>query len=319
MQAGADIAFAGAGGQLDRAAYLRRDQGKMAALYDTGQITPIWRGKVAFCESQAQLLWLTAGHPALAQAGAILFLGLVDGQARFACDVSAWQPAEGTVAEGGFFDQSIQPHPEFAAGSGFADLRGVMTQLSAFDAECAATAKALMSWHDSHRFCAKCGAASQMQDAGWQRHCPACNSPHFPRTDPVVIMLVTRGDRLLLGRSPAWPEGMYSLLAGFVEPGETLEAAVRREVFEETGVQVGRVRYLASQPWPFPASLMLGCIGEATSEAITLDPAELEDARWLTRQEVLEVQLNRHAVVKAGRKGAIAQALIQQWLAGHVD
>jgi NAD+ diphosphatase len=132
-------------------------------------------------------------------------------------------------------------------------------------------------------------------------------------------MLVVRGDKLLLGRSPGWPEGMYSLLAGFVEPGEVLEAAVRREVFEETGITVGDVRYLASQPWPFPASLMMGCIAEATSDDITLDPAELEDARWLSKQEVLDVQLGRNPSVKSGRPGAIAQALIAHWLAGYVD
>jgi NAD+ diphosphatase len=156
-------------------------------------------------------------------------------------------------------------------------------------------------------------------NAGWQRNCPACTTSHFPRTDPVVIMLVTRGNQLLLGRNAIWPEGMYSLLAGFVEPGETIEAAVRREVFEETGVRCGPVRYLASQPWPFPASLMIGCQAEATTQAITIDPVEIEEALWISREALLEVMAGQHPKIKAPRKGAIAGFLIGKWLADQLD
>ncbi len=313
-----NFAFQGAQDVMDRAAHLRGDRDKLAALWQGqgARVLALWRGKVA--ADGAGLVWLAPDHPVLAQAGLQIFLGLHGAAALFAVDISAWQPEDGPAPEGGFFDPSQQPHPDLPQGAGFADLRGVMTQLSPLDADCAATAKALMSWHDSHGFCARCGSASVVQDAGWQRHCSACHSPHFPRTDPVVIMLIVRGDSLLLGRSPQWPEGMYSLLAGFIEPGETLEAAVRREVFEESGVRVGDVRYVASQPWPFPSSLMLGCIGQATSDAITVDPAELQDARWLTRQQVLDVQLGRNPDVKAGRKGAIAQGLIEAWLSGKI-
>ena len=149
--------------------------------------------------------------------------------------------------------------------------------------------------------------------------CPACGAQHFPRTDPVVIMLITRGNSTLLGRSPGWPEGMYSCLAGFVEPGETIEAAVRREVFEEAGIRVGDVGYVASQPWPFPASLMFGCHGEALDEQIIIDPAELEDARWVTREEVADAFAgNRHDLLPA-RKGAIAHFLLRNWLANRLD
>ena len=315
----AQIAFAGSSGALDRQAHLRPDASRIAALHDDGLITPVWRGKTAYDPAHSALVWLKAGHPALGHAGTLIFLGMVGGTARFAQDISSWTPEAVPDHLGGFLDSSCQTHPDFAPDQGFVDLRGVMTQLSPLDAEAAATAKALLSWHDSHGFCARCGTASTVTDAGWQRQCQSCNSPHFPRTDPVVIMLVVRGDKLLLGRSPGWPEGMYSLLAGFVEPGEVLEAAVRREVFEETGITVGDVRYLASQPWPFPASLMMGCIAQATSDDITLDPAELEDALWLTKQEVLNVQLGRNPSVKSGRQGAIAQALIAHWLAGCVD
>ena len=314
-------AFQGAQDFMDRAAYLRKDDSKIKALWhqESTRVFALWRGKVAVSPAATGLVWLPSDHAILAQSTTQIFLGMQGEIALFAADVSAWQPTENVAAEGGFFDANLQAHPDLPDGAGFADLRGMMTQLSALDADCAATAKALLTWHDSHGFCARCGAASTACDAGWQRQCTACNAPHFPRTDPVVIMLVTRGDRLLLGRSPGWPEGMYSLLAGFVEPGETLESAVRREVWEETGVRIGEVRYLASQPWPFPASLMMGCIGLATSDEITLDPAELESALWLTRQEVLDVQLGRNPAVKSGRKGAIAQGLIEAWLSGRID
>ena len=196
--------------------------------------------------------------------------------------------------------------------------RGFSTGLSAREAELAATAKAITGWHATHGFCAACGAASDVTQAGWQRQCPACNAQHFPRTDPVVIMVIERNDRLLMGRSPGWPEGMYSLLAGFVEPGETLEAAVRREVAEETGVAVGRAEFLPTQPCPSPASLMLGARGEATSETITLDPAELEDALWVTKDEMVTILAGQHPRIRPGRKGAIANFLIRHWVADRL-
>ncbi|MEO0917723.1 MAG: NAD(+) diphosphatase, partial [Pseudomonadota bacterium] len=160
---------------------------------------------------------------------------------------------------------------------------------------------------------------SMMAMAGWQRDCPACGHHHFPRTDPVVIMLITHGNAVLVGRSPGWPEGMYSLLAGFVEPGETVEAAVRREVFEEVGVRVGPVRYLASQPWPFPASLMLGCAGDALSTDLTLDPNEIEDALWVSREEMAKAFSGTHPTILPARKGAIAHFLLRAWLADRLD
>jgi NAD+ diphosphatase len=132
-------------------------------------------------------------------------------------------------------------------------------------------------------------------------------------------MLITHGNSVLMGRSPGWPEGMYSLLAGFVEPGETMEAAVRREVFEETGVRVGEVSYLASQPWPFPASLMLGCAGQAISRDITIDPSEIEDALWVTREEMMRIVAGEHASILPARKGAIAHFLLEHWLADRLD
>ncbi|MGY6632887.1 MAG: NAD(+) diphosphatase [Alkalilacustris sp.] len=314
----------GAGAGLDRGAHLRADAAALAGLAadPAARVLPLWRGKPLIAgPGRDRAGWLEIGHvvAALAEEPA-LFLGLADGAPRFAVDVSGWQPPDLDVAAlAAFADPSEQHHPALPTDHRFTELRSVMTRLPAREAELIVTARALTGWHRSHRFCSACGARSAPREAGWRRHCDACATSHFPRSDPVVIMLVTRGDRLLLGRSPGWPEGMYSLLAGFVEPGETIEAAVRREVREEVGVPVGAVRYLASQPWPFPASLMLGCAAEALDEAITLDPAELEAAEWLDRQTLVEVLGGRHPRIRGARPGAIAHFLIRQWLADRLD
>ncbi|PKP74506.1 MAG: NAD(+) diphosphatase [Alphaproteobacteria bacterium HGW-Alphaproteobacteria-6] len=306
---------------LDRAAWMRGKADLLARHLAEGRaaVLPLWRGKPLF--QGAAAVWLAPGHPLLAgDDGLSVFLGLQDGQALFARDLSAWQPpADATLPGTGFFDPTEQRHPDLPEDHAFAELRARMAVIGARDGELAATARALFCWHQSHRFCSACGVASEPAEAGWQRRCPACGTSHFPRTDPVVIMLVTRANRVLLGRSPGWPEGMYSLLAGFMEPGETIEAAVRREVAEETGVTVGRVRYLASQPWPYPASLMLGCAAEAESEAITLDPVELEAALWVTREEMVTVFAGSHPAIRPPRKGAIAAFILANWLADRLD
>ena len=306
------------GSNLDRAAHLRDDADQLAALRLRGKTLPLWRGKPLLAED-ARLGWVDCDHQVLRDTASAVFLGIDDGEIpRFAQDISDWQP-QGEVSAPAFLDTSRQSHPDLPMGQGFEDLRGVMALLTPREAELAATAKAILQWHSSHGYCAKCGAVSLISHAGWQRDCPNCHTSHFPRTDPVVIMLVVRGNNLLLGRNAVWPEGMYSLLAGFVEPGETLEAAVRREVFEETRIRTSDVRYLASQPWPFPASLMIGCIAEATSDAITIDPNELEEALWISREDMMEVFAGRHPTIKAGRKGAIASFLIGKWLADQLE
>ncbi len=316
MRLAETVTFGGSG--LDRAEGLRKDPAALAQALAQGLVLPFWRGKPLL--AGLQLGWLAAGHPALAHGGPPVFLGLDAGVARFATDISPWAPEAGAEAvEAGFFDPSVQRHPALDASHGFAELRGVMTDLTPREAELAATAKAVLHWHRSHGFCAVCGAASAMAQGGWQRSCPACAAQHFPRTDPVVIMLVTLGNSVLLGRSPGWPEGMYSLLAGFVEPGETVEAAVRREVFEETGVRCGPVSYLASQPWPFPASLMLGMRTEALDATITIDPDEIEAARWVTREELVSAFAGLHPDIKPARNGAIAHFILRNWLADRLD
>ncbi|MGB3390850.1 MAG: NAD(+) diphosphatase [Pseudaminobacter sp.] len=176
---------------------------------------------------------------------------------------------------------------------------------------------ALLAWHANHQFCGKCGHKTGMRAGGYKRRCTSCGAEHFPRTDPVVIMLAVTPDKCLLGRSPHFKPGMYSALAGFVEPGETIEAAVRRETFEEAGIRLGRVVYQASQPWPFPYSLMIGCFGEALTEDITADTAELEDCRWFSRDDLFAMMAGTHPDgIAIPPRGAIAHHLVRTWAEG---
>lgn len=306
----------------DRQAELRSSAETLGSLRadSATRVLPMWRGR-PLVAGDATLTggWLPATHPVLADAGPEwIFLGRHEGHARFAADTSSWVPEgldEGAMA--GFLDPTEYVHPALPAEFRYADLRSAMTRLSPVDAAMASTVRGLLNWHRSHRFCSACGHPSDMAQAGWQRVCPSCRAPHFPRTDPVVIMLVQHEDRVLLGRSPGWPVGMYSALAGFVEPGESLESAVRREVREETGIHVGAVRYVASQPWAFPNSLMLGFVAEARSIEITLDH-ELDDALWLTRDDLGAVLAGAHPTIRRPRPGAIAHALVTRWHAGEI-
>jgi len=312
------VTFGGAG--FERAADLRTDAAALAAYRaaPSTRILPLWRGKPAI--GVDRLAPVAPGHPLIEYGDeAPIFLGRDAGGAWFALDVSSWVPPREAETLGAFFDPSLQRHPAMAGDSAFRELRAAAPHLSPAEAEIAAMAKAITGWHRSHRFCSACGAPSRVSLAGWQRCCPECEARHFPRTDPVVIMLVVTGNALLIGRSPGWPEAMYSLLAGFVEPGETIEAAVRREVFEETRVRVGAVRYVTSQPWPFPASLMLGCIGRAESTEITLDPVELDDAVWVSREDAAAIFRGAHPLIAPPRAGAIARYMIDAWLRDRLE
>lgn len=309
------LAFTSTG--LNRSAHMR---GAVENLLQDprAKVVTLWRGKPLILKNH--LVSLPLGHAMFKHvATPFLYLGQDDGTPYFAADMSHWEPAGlDPSALAMFNDTSIQIHPDAPEGSYFGELRVAMSSLCAVDANLAATARAIFNWHKSHQFCAACGARSEVAMAGWERHCPTCGAKHFPRTDPVVIMLVSHGNALLLGRSHGWPDKMYSALAGFIEPGETLEAAVQREVLEETGILTTQIRYLASQPWPFPSSLMLGCTAIARDTHITLDE-ELEDARWFSKEDIMQAWAGLNPDLKPARKGSIAHYMIGEWLAGRVD
>jgi NAD+ diphosphatase len=243
--------------------------------------------------------------------GQLVFLGVHEGHAHFALDLSTDDAPLETLRSPALASAAI-------AGGGlrFGDLRQFGAHLPRHEGALLALARAMAFWHSRHRFCGVCGAPTRSEEAGHVRRCTAadCATMHFPRTDPAVIMLVTAGDRALLGRNKNFPPGMYSTLAGFVEPGESLEDAVAREVREETAIEVAAVHYHSSQPWPFPANIMLGFYAEAASTAITVDYGELEDARWFERDWLLS-----HAdddAFRLPRRDSIARRLIEDWLGG---
>jgi NAD+ diphosphatase len=251
-----------------------------------------------------------------------LFLGLSDGAPVFARDLVDWLPEPDQAPDGAsFLDRTEQCHPMIAPPARFVELRAAMARLPGADAELVATAKGIFAWHAAHGFCAGCGVQSRMVMSGWQRLCPACGAAHFPRTDPVVIMLVVdrKGDRCLLGHEARFSKEprMYSTLAGFIEPGEDVEHAVQREVFEEAGIEVGEVRFHSTQPWAFPHSLMIGCIGFAKSTEIKIDPAEIEEALWFSKADVRLMLDGKHPKNWwVPGKQAIARALIQAFADG---
>ncbi len=229
------------------------------------------------------------------------------GEARFACDIHHHNKD---------FDEEAA---QFEGAGKFIDLRSVVMQglVSPRNASILAQAKSLTGWHKSHQFCSTCGAASVPADGGLRRHCPSCETNHFPRTDPVVIMLIVHGNECLLGRGAHYNEGQYSTLAGFVDQGESIEEAVRREIKEETRIDVGDVTYHSSQPWPFPSSLMIGCHGQALSHDIEIDDHEIEHARWFSRREVsLMIEKNHPENLIIPPKFAIAHHLIRHFVDG---
>jgi NAD+ diphosphatase len=197
------------------------------------------------------------------------------------------------------------------------ELRGMAMQGAVPPEELSAVAmaKSMVNWHQRHGFCANCGAKTAMREGGWKRECPSCKTEHFPRTDPVVIMLVTKGDKCLMGRASRFAPGMYSCLAGFVEAAETIEDAVQREVFEEAGIRCTDVAYYMTQPWPYPSSLMIGCTARALNEDIVVDRTELEDARWFDREEARLMLTRKHPDGLAGpHPFAIAHHLLGRWV-----
>jgi NAD+ diphosphatase len=227
-----------------------------------------------------------------------------------------WRP----VADGSLFlglDRAGAPHfSAIAEPAAMAfSVLPLIAQLDDSDAPLFAAALSLARWHVRHRFCANCGHSSDIVRGGWSRRCPQCSAEHFPRVDPVVIMLAEHEDNVLLGRQPHYPAGRYSALAGFVEVGESIEDAVAREVKEEAGIDVRDVRYVASQPWPFPSSLMIACRAQALGTDLTIDTMELEDARWFSRDEVqAAISGEEGAAFQPPPRTAIARTLLEEWL-----
>lgn len=278
--------FAGEG--LDRADHLRADPDAIAGLRErTDARALVWDNGAPQVDEQGRLMWQpVSGDPPL-------FLGLDDGAPRFSI------LSDGTAP--------IDARAHFA----------LLAILDPTQAPIFAAALSLASWHRRHGYCSVCGSETSPNRGGWSRGCGSCGNEHYPRVDPVAIMLAEHDGRLLLGRQPHYPPGRYSALAGFVEPGETFEVAVARELREEAGIEVADIRYLASQPWPFPSSLMIGAHARALGDSLTIDKNELDDARWFGRDDVLAALAGDDgAAFQAPPRSAIARTLLEAWVDG---
>jgi NAD+ diphosphatase len=295
---------------LDRAAHLRSNDEKLFALesHRDARAYVIYRDSLVVRQEAGGSRVLLSVDEAVklgANPGTI-FLGLRDGAPVFGMGIAA-AAAEKLL---GRDDVAVT------------ELRGMVMQgaVPTEQLSAIAMAKSMVSWHQRHGYCANCGTRTAMKEGGWKRDCPSCKVEHFPRTDPVVIMLVTHGDRCLLGRQKQFLPGMWSCLAGFVEAAETIEDAVRREILEESGIHCTDVTYYMTQPWPYPSSLMIGCAARATSDEIVVDKTELEDARWFTRDEVTLMHSRTHPDgMFAAHPFAIAHHLIGRWVHGGTD
>lgn len=305
---------------LDRLAERRDDSDFIAALleapdtrlYVLGRDRPVLK----LAESGHDPLFTLEEARGLGPSKEIALLGRDEERAYFALQLADEAVvARETADDGAFVDTRefiVTRRPDLL----LKDLRAVTMEglLSPERTGALGHAKSLLGWHARHRFCSACGAPTQAAAAGYRRECANCRTLHFPRTDPVVIMLAVAGDECLLGRQPRFNRGMYSALAGFLEAGETIEEAVRREIREESGVRIGRVAYHASQPWPFPSSIMIGCYAEAVSKDVVIDHAELEDCRWFGRAEVAAMLERRHPEgLLAPNPAAIAHHLLVAW------
>jgi NAD+ diphosphatase len=299
------IANVFSGNPLNRASERRGDVAWLEGLQNAPDTLclPLWNGSPLTektADGKVQLAYVPGGMANELAGGweRLLFLGLWKETAVFAVDMEgAPDPTDG---------------PLNGIGK-FADLRQVAMLLIPAEAAIAATAKGMFEWRRKHRFCASCGEPSQVSEGGWKRTCPACRTEHFPRTDPVVIMLPVKGDKCLMGRQAIWPKGMFSALAGFLEPGESIEEACAREVMEEAGLTATSVRYHSTQPWPYPNSLMIGLIAEVDSEDARPDQTELEEVRWFTRDEARQLIAGGYDGCFAPPPLAIAHQLVKSW------
>jgi NAD+ diphosphatase len=297
-----------AGNPLDRASDRRVDADWLAEQLASPEAlgVALWNGKVLVeprADGGVQIAYVAGRLTSELAAGTerLLFLGLWKEAPVFAVDIEGpADPAEGMLQGMGVFEE----------------LRAVAARLPGTDAGILATARAMFEWRRRHTHCANCGQPTQPQDGGWKRRCAACEAEHFPRTDPVVIMLPFNGERCMLGRQEQWPAGMFSALAGFVEPGESIEEACARELNEEAGLHALGVRYHSSQPWPYPTSLMIGLIAEVEDEEAAPDQTELSEVRWFTRDEARDLLAGKIEATFAPPPLAIAHQLIKAWVEG---
>jgi NAD+ diphosphatase len=300
-----------AGNPLDRASDRRPDTAWIASHLGSAESLALamWNGRPLVEKGEAgqggvggvQIAYLPARLAGELAGGPerLLFLGLWKETAVFAVDLEGQaDPIEGPLQGLGVFQ----------------DLRQIALQLTPAEAGICATAKAMFEWRRRHRRCSVCGEPTQPKDGGWKRQCPACEAEHFPRTDPVVIMLPVHGDRCMLGRQELWPKGMFSALAGFLEPGESIEEACARELAEEAGLRTRTVRYHSSQPWPYPSSLMIGLIAEVEDDEGTPDQTELAEIRWFTRDQARQILAGGYDGVMAPTPMAIAHQLLKAWV-----
>ncbi len=296
-----------AGNPLNRASERRPDEAWIASQLASPEslAVALWNGRPlvepADQPNGLQIAYLPSRLASELSGGPerLLFLGLWKETAVFAVDLEGQaDPTDGPLQGLGAFQ----------------DLRQIAMRLTPAEAAICATAKSMFEWRRRHRRCAVCGEPTDAREAGWKRQCPACEAEHFPRTDPVVIMLPYHGDRCMLGRQEAWPAGMFSALAGFLEPGESIEEACARELEEEAGLRALRVRYHSSQPWPYPSSLMIGLMAEVEDDEGSPDQTELAEVRWFTRDEARQVLAGTHDSVTAPPPLAIAHQLLKAWI-----
>jgi len=294
-----------AGNPLNRASDRRGDAAWLAEQLASSESLglALWNGKPLAEKTKdggVQIAYLPAKLAGELAGGneRLLFMGLWQETAIFAVDLEgSGDPAQGPLQ-----------------GLGeFMDLRQIALRLPAADAGILATAKSMFEWRRRHQYCAVCGQPSEAREGGWKRQCPACEAEHFPRTDPVVIMLAYHGDRCMLGRQEIWPKGMFSALAGFLEPGESIEEACARELAEEAGLRTRNVRYHSTQPWPYPSSLMIGLIAEVEDDEGTPDQTELSEVRWFTRGEARRLIRGGIEGVFCPQPMAIAHQLLKAW------
>ena len=281
----------------------------------------IWRGKLLFRFNDGKPIpYLIDKKPKfINKLSTYIFLGEFENKNIILWDMSDSREVLGNTDQiGSFSDGEKNYHPDLPKDTYFCDLRNLLPLLNGKYANLYATAKGIFEWNRRVNFCQSCGGKLLSEKSGWEKACKKCNFKAFPRIDPVVIMLITKGNDILLGRSHGWPEKMYSCLAGFIEPGETIEAAAQREAMEESGIKIKNVKYITSQPWPFPASLMMGCTGEAQNRTIKIDRDELEDAIWVSKEDVFKALNGLDNSIFMARRGAIARHLIEKWVAGLI-